>query len=183
MIDIPPKPIARSPIIENIPDELKTKPQWVLWRYDFVKTKWQKVPYQLTGCPAKSNDATTWSTFDRIWLQFLRIKARKSKHVDFDGIGFMFNNDYIGIDIDDCFDGGIREAFANAQMIAMQSYTEKSVSGRGIHIIMRGALPGSNRVASITLDDGGVIKVEMYSKERFFVFTGDCYDNADKGSI
>ena len=50
----------------------------------------------------------------------------------------------------------------------INSYTERSVSGKGIHIICYGRLPEGRRRKG---------KFEMYDKDRFFAFTGDAIKN------
>jgi putative DNA primase/helicase len=84
----------------------------------------------------------------------------------------MFSNSgLVGIDIDKCvIDGKLTEkAWDIVEML--DSYTEISTSGTGLHIIMKGYVPGDrNR------KDG----VEMYDKNRFFVMTGSVLERADQ---
>ena len=48
---------------ENIPEELKVRPQWLVWKA--VGEKPDKVPYSArTGRKASSTDLVTWSTFE-----------------------------------------------------------------------------------------------------------------------
>jgi primase-polymerase (primpol)-like protein len=51
------------PVIpESIPEELKSRPQWVVWHA--VGEKPDKVPYSARGSRrASSTDLMTWSTF------------------------------------------------------------------------------------------------------------------------
>ena len=46
-----------------IPSELTSRDQWVVWRWEIRKGKLNKPPYQPNGSPAKSNDPTTWVSF------------------------------------------------------------------------------------------------------------------------
>ena len=47
------------------PAELRERPQWVAWRYEVRKGKPTKVPIKpSSGGKAKSNDSSTWDTFD-----------------------------------------------------------------------------------------------------------------------
>jgi putative DNA primase/helicase len=48
---IPPgnPPIIDPPIIENIPESLTERPQWVCWRLEERDDKMTKVPYTDTG--------------------------------------------------------------------------------------------------------------------------------------
>src|SRR5574340_225773 len=66
----------------TIPVEMQERPNWVLWRVDFVDGK---VPYQVNGGKAKSNDPTTWTTLDKAVARY--------EQGGFDGIGFVFSTD------------------------------------------------------------------------------------------
>ena len=63
--------------------------------------------------------------------------------VDIDGIGFMFSKDdpFVGIDIDHCIQEGALTSLAEDVIETVNSYTEYSPSGDGIHIIAKGKLP------------------------------------------
>lgn len=68
------------------------------------------------------------------------------------------------MDLDGCVDPETGEIALWASQIieGLDSYTELSPSGTGVHIVSRGKIPGSGRRGS----------VEMYSQERFFTVTG-----------
>ena len=120
----------------------------------------RKVPINaMDGQPAKSNDPTTWCDFDTA--------CRGKERFGLDGIGFMFSGDGIfGIDIDHCYDPETQELDpAAAEIIeTVQSYTELSPSGTGIHILCKGALPEGRKRRGA---------VEMYSTLRYFTVTGN----------
>lgn len=137
-------------LYKNIPDELKKLKQWVCWHQD----KLPRNPY--TGGNAQSNNKETWSDFDTA------IKALDKYH--FDGIGFMFANGYFGVDLDKCLDN---TDFIDEFVETLQSYTEISRSGNGIHIICKGTLPDGARRRG---------NVEMYSSGRYFIMTGKLYN-------
>jgi hypothetical protein len=46
----------------SIPNELKTIPQWIVWRSENARES-HKVPYQVNGEMAQSNNRRSWSTF------------------------------------------------------------------------------------------------------------------------
>lgn len=134
---------------ENIPQELKKVKQWVCWGGE----KLPKNPY--TGGNAQSNNPDTWSDFETA-------VAAVSKY-GFNGIGFMFAAPYFGVDLDHCVDN---QDFVDEFVETLQSYTEYSRSGSGIHIICKGKLPdGARRKGN----------VEMYSDRRYFIMTGNVY--------
>jgi putative DNA primase/helicase len=142
---------------EQAPNELKQTPRWVCWRLVQKpgKTKPDKIPIDpKTGQAAKSNDTSTWGTFDQAL-------AAKEKF-DCTGIGFMLGNGVFGIDMDHCFIDGVMSDIATEVIETMNSYTELSPSGTGVHIIAFGTKPaGSCR-------RGGV---EMYESGRFLTVT------------
>jgi hypothetical protein len=85
----------------------------------------------------------------------------------YSGIGYVFTEDdpYTGIDLDKCCDSnGNIDQWAQDIIDALNSYTEISPSGTGIHIIVKGTLPqGRNRNGHI----------EAYSNGRYFTMTGN----------
>ena len=134
---------------DNIPAELKAVKQWVCWG----DSKLPKNPK--TGGNAQSNNKETWGTFDEA------VAAVEKYH--FGGIGFMFAPPYFGVDLDKCLDNA---EFIEEFVETLQSYTEISKSGNGIHIIAKGTLPPGNRRRG---------NVEMYSERRYFIMTGKLY--------
>src|SRR5215208_7109738 len=137
----------------RLPTDLKQDPSWVLWRYVVRDGKRTKEPYQANRRKAKTNTPQTWTTFEQA--------VQAYEHDDFfDGIGFVFHegNSYGGADID-----GVTEDQAKEWIERFDSYTERSPSGNGFHIIIKAKLPkGTKRTAG-----------ELYSSGRFFTMTGD----------
>ncbi|MGM1412838.1 phage/plasmid primase, P4 family [Bacillus cereus group sp. BceL300] len=161
----------------EIPAELKALPQWILWKFETRNGKQTKVPCQVTGEMAQANNRRTWSTFATAVKFYLE--------GDYDGIGFVFSrqDNYIGIDIDKCVVDGKTNAFATEIIDTLDSYTEFSPSGNGIHIIIRGGLPQSVLGTGRKNTKHGL---EIYSYGRFFTFTGnrensnDVYERTDE---
>lgn len=137
----------------NIPRELQEKRAWVnVWNTS-------KIPWRSTeNAPASCSDESTWSDFA---CAVGAVRAGK-----YDGIGYVFQNDgLVGIDIDIGFTDGFLSETSVDIMRACRSYTEKSRSGRGVHILVKGCLPfdGKNNRAG----------VEIYQTGRYFICTGD----------
>ncbi|MDO8159156.1 DNA primase [Bacillus toyonensis] len=161
----------------EIPAELKALPQWILWKFETRNGKQTKVPCQVTGEMAQANNRGTWSTFATAVKFYLE--------GNYDGIGFVFSrqDNYIGIDIDKCVTDGKTNAFATEIIDTLDSYTEFSPSGKGIHIIIKGGLPQSVLGTGRKNTKHGL---EIYSHGRFFTFTGnrensnDVYDRTDE---
>ena len=139
---------------ENIPEEIQQLNQWVCTRSD------SKVPMRsFENEAASSTNPATWSNFSTA------LDAVKKGYYDY--CGFVFNdNGLVGVDIDVGYDeDGLMSQLAADIIGKCKSYTEKSKSGRGFHILMRGTLPfkGKNNLAG----------VEIYKAARYFIMTGD----------
>jgi putative DNA primase/helicase len=93
-----------------------------------------------------------------------------------DGIGFVSTRDdpYVFIDLDHVVDdSGIIEPWAQDLVAEMDTYAERSQSGKGIHIIARGKKPGPRcRAPKVNS------KFEMYEHGRFLVCTGNVLPNS-----
>ena len=87
------------------------------------------------------------------------------------GIGFVLSPDdpYCIVDLSGCRnpETGEIEPWARGVIDRLNSYTELSPSGLGVHIILRGRLPGSGR--SIKRGTG---KVQLRGERYFFTMTG-----------
>ena len=141
-------------LIENIPTALTIRPQWVGFKVEGGR----KIPC-IADAPkrcAKSTDESTWRPFD--------IAVDGLRRGDFNAVAYGLNNDYTGVDLDDCFNGDTLTPQAAEIVKRCRSYSEKSFSGTGLHILMNGTLPGRG------MNRGGL---EVYSKARFFICTGN----------
>jgi len=146
-----------------IPDELRELPQWVCWKFASWGGRETKIPIiPNTGSGAKSNDPTTWRSFDEAYEFFVSDGLA--------GIGFVFSVDdpYCGIDLDSCIQEGEIAQYARDALDLFKSYSEFSQSGGGIHIVIKGKKPGE-RARHVER------KIEIYDQKRFFIFTGQVY--------
>lgn len=155
----------------NIPGELRNLPQWVCAGSD-------KIPINpRTGQYADPANPASGSTFaDAVGAGMLHVGFILSKH-----------DPFTVIDLDDPFERvskGVRtpilstdydypQALARAERHqkiyeAFPTYAETSQSGRGVHLVMLGKIP-----CGVRRD-----KVEIYSAERYIIFTGNVLRNA-----
>lgn len=142
--------------LQNIPPEIQSLNQWVCTKKD------SKVPMIATAySAASSTNPKTWCCFEHA--------VRSVEAGNYDYIGFVFNdNGIVGVDIDLGYDEeGFISPLAADIIGKCESYTEKSKSGRGFHILLRGNLPfkGKNNRNG----------VEIYKTARFFIMTGDTF--------
>lgn len=142
--------------------------QWVCWRSEERGGKPTKIPYSpLTGSKASSTNPNTWACYSEA------VAAYKER--GYCGIGFVFTkeDEFVGVDLDHCRDSqtGEIEAWAREIIDELDSYTEISPSGTGVHILLRATLPdGRNRKDT----------VEIYSHGRYFTVTGKHLEGAPR---
>ncbi len=153
--------------VENVPEDLKSYKQWVAWKSLECEGKVKKLPMNPTdGSPADVGNPDTWGTFEEA-LEFCRESRRAS------GIGFVFTKQdpFIGIDLDKCRDPetGLWAPQIQDIVARIESYTEVSPSGNGLHIIARGNLQGASKRGQ---------GLEIYDKSRFFTMTGNRFQSA-----
>lgn len=140
--------------LDRLPKEITDLEQWVCTQGD------NKIPIQANnGFSASSTNPMTWTCFN---------EAREVvDNGQFDYVGFVFdNNGIVGVDIDDGYDDdGFLSSLACDIIGKCKSYTEKSKSGKGFHILVKGDIPFKGR--------NNRKGVEIYKQARFFIMTGD----------
>jgi len=152
-------------------DKFKNQKRWVNWRYETVDGNLTKVPYQVNGRKAKSNDPKTWSTFKEV-------SEKNSKNV-----GIMFDEDktLLGIDLDHCLKNGKiehpeKETIAEF-ILESQTYTEISPSQTGLHLYFEITEPFDPVPNKYTLPNGqNKEKYEFYTSARYFTVTEQLYN-------
>jgi hypothetical protein len=163
---------------EGVSAELKQSRRWVLWQMEDVQDR-EKLRKQMkppknarTGEPAKHNDPLTWSTYEealKAHQETLPLQPSANcvhVHEGVRGIGCVIGPPFIGIDIDDCRnpETGDLTAEAKAWVEELQTLTEVSPSGTGLHLWVHGEPP---YVQGHRKDN-----VEIYSCNRYLTITG-----------
>ena len=169
----------------KVPEALKNLKQWIVWRFEERpgEPKPAKVPYNPNAKhiqkknwePVKnekgfispeysggsmSNKPETWGTYEAA------LKAMQSGI--FTGLGVMFANNLCGIDIDNTIEDGMIIGPAQDIIDTMDSYTEYSPSGTGVHILFYGKISNDKKFYK----KNSKLGIEIYDKGRFFTFTG-----------
>ncbi|TRZ68552.1 MAG: DNA primase, partial [Methanothrix sp.] len=82
---------------EDIPEELRARAQWVLWKYEGRGDHETKVPYQVNGYGASTKLESSWVSFDEV-LQIYNTVGGYS------GVAYVLakKDPFVGIDLDDC---------------------------------------------------------------------------------
>jgi putative DNA primase/helicase len=173
-------PVFIRPNFDRMPPELKLLKNWVLWAAVCNGSKWTKRPIQASGYWASSTNSKHWSSFDdvrkayecAVQRGYMELRAKGTvQQVAVSGVGFVFDGSpdenglvFAGVDFDKVISGNRIAPLAKGRIESLGSYTELSVSGRGLHVIVK-ALPLQSGIAH----DG----VEMYTSGRFFTMTGE----------
>jgi len=153
--------VSVSPV--GIPALLKNRHQWALWRYTTDRAgRTSKPPMQPDGTPADGANPGTWRSFHECF------DAYRADESDWDGLSYALveAQGVLAFDLDH-----LREHQQRDEQIiqALDSYTEWSPSGDGVHVWLLGHLPEGRR----RRDD-----VEIYSRRRFLSVTGQLYPGA-----
>lgn len=154
----------------SIPDALKALRRFVVFRLakkEGKPGKRDKVPYQPEhpSRKASTKEPGTWGTFEKALEVYTTRRA--------DGVGFVLTDSesIVAIDLDNCIDAnGELSETASEIVEALPGYWEISPSGRGLHGIFKGSLPGTD----IVNNNSGV---EMYGggSARFITLTGQLW--------
>lgn len=152
---------------DGIPEELKSRRQWVLWRavYNSDTSKFDKLPFQVDGSPASSTDLATWNDFETV-LQIYN--EGDSKGNQYDGIGFVLSSldPYCVVDIDDIEDVDNLDELASE--ITLMSFAELSPSKKGLHVWFK-AKHNKERHKNKDAKTG----YEVYETSRYMTVTGE----------
>jgi len=153
-----------------VPGILKGQRQWVVWG---VPGELPKAPFnpesllKLKPDPAKSGVPGTWGAFENAERCVSMGLAR--------GIGYEFAGQGIyGVDLDGVLVNGGIAPQAREIVEGLNSYTEISPSGRGLHIFVT----ADNANITRHRKQGGF--VEIYTDARYFTVTGNVHGGYDR---
>ena len=183
---------------DDLPRSLTDGHLFCVWKYETRDGKPTKVPYSptnygSTSTRAKSSDPATFADFETARNYF--------NAYPFDGMGIGFFGNLVGIDIDHCIDKNVGTISPLAMRIAttINSYTEISPSGDGLHIILE--VTSGFRDGMTATDERGRSSykaryfnknspqapgVEVYiagETNRFFTLTGKQIDLGNGGIV
>lgn len=182
------------PHFDDIPEELKKYKRWCTWKYEPRRInnpddKPTKIPMGLEDKWAKSDDPTTWMTFDEAVFAYNLGGCQ--------GVGFFLGEEvneagevvdcWTGIDLDKCLNYETGEITKRAENVLKEfsTYRDVSPSGTGVKAICRG-----NMLCRGPNQTGVNMKwCEVYCHGRFFALTGhqwgdvntveECQDDID----
>ncbi len=145
--------------LQQYPSEMRVLNNWVLWRLEERDGRSLKMPYQVNGYKAKSNDPKTWSSFTEALAVFIASDIYR-------GIGYVFDiqSRIVFIDLDHCISetGELSQVAEDVLSALPGAFVEVSQSGTGLHLFTIGSVPHSIKTAEI----------EIYAEKRFCAISG-----------
>lgn len=165
--------------LANIPSEMQEMERWCVHQKYFAKnakgeTEVKKRIFNVnlieekTDNYAKCNDSSTWASIDAA------TSAIKTSKKSLTGLTFVIGEGISVIDLDHCFDSaGHPSALAADLMSAFEgtTYMEKSMSGTGLHIFVKGDLRNADKFGKVNKGDFG--DIEVYDESKFMSVTGN----------
>jgi hypothetical protein len=153
------------------PDDLKTLPSWLIWRYESAGdgTKPRKVPYYADGSrrhgkQGAPDDVARLVTFDAA--------VKQAATRGFTGVGFATRPGMgiVALDFDNCV--GAEGIHPEVLALVSGTYAEYSPSGQGVRAFFKGDL--GDRKAF-----GDPFGFETFSTKGFVTFTGNTLADLD----
>lgn len=165
--------------LDNIPQELKNNALFCTWKLTPQGGRMAKLPYNpLTGGLARADNPNTFNNYATTIKHMGGYYGVNADNQVTGGLGLGIFNDYSAIDIDDCIDeqGNLNDMALDI-IEFMDSYTEKSPSGRGIRIIFKTNVRIDRNIHYIHNANN---KLEIYisgNTKRYVTLTGNVYKN------
>ncbi|MCI2926188.1 DnaB-like helicase C-terminal domain-containing protein [Staphylococcus hominis] len=159
---------------DAIPQEMKDIPQWFMWKA--IDTG--RSDGKLSKYPTDTNGNTiTWNNTDELYT-FNEVKNAYESSNQFAGISFnVAGSALVIIDIDLENDENGQPTLTEKEKAFLKAgYVEKSVSGRGYHVVLAGDLPTSLQNSKNVYDEHDN-KLEVFYNTGFIAVTGDVYEN------
>jgi len=148
------------PVPHAVPAALRSIARWVGWKARLKPNgKLDKLPCSPhTGSVGDAHDPAAWGSFEQAVIAMRRYRL--------DGIGIVLTGEdsLVGVDLDDCIDdAGVIAPWVQDIIAELDSYTERSPSGRGLRLFAFGGLPAGRRKVG---------DLEVYDDARFLTVTG-----------
>ncbi|WP_157884778.1 hypothetical protein [Halorubrum aethiopicum] len=158
-------PIKRHNIsAESVPKTLREHNQWICWRHEEGK----KPPFDPeTNCKRNPINTETWSDLETALDSYRR--------GNYDGIGFVLTDEdpFAGVDFDDIREPSTGDVDEKIEGIIkrLNSYSEVSPSGTGIHTLIQGEKPSGYT---------NIENIEVYDSKQYFTFSGEHLESTPK---
>lgn len=162
-------------LIENVPAEMRNKPNWVAvktWTNKDKDRLEKRLISPITGEYAESDNPATWADFATA-CEYARANGNTTIAYALDG-----KDGIACIDLDDCFEenGDMKPFTKELYDKADNMYCERSLSGKGMHFFGK-----TNGMDVRTFSKDG--DMEFYQNTHFIAMTGDEYGGKELTSF
>lgn len=180
------RPSLLSPDLSGIPEQMRKARRWAPWRavWNEKKQKYEKIPHRASRPEygLSNKNATGWVTLGEAVAAYKAnrngrpVYGHNGELIEFAGIGYLMTGPHgvTGVDLDHCRDPftGEIEPWAAELVAKLDTYTEISPSGTGLHAMVAGDV-----AEDWTNHDRGI---EVYggNEARFLCVTGRRVDGA-----
>ena len=138
-------------MFESVPDTMRIKRNWCVHRTDGER---HKVPHAIGGYKLQWSIPANWINFIEAKKAYLDgLKLPDGHKCKFEGIGYFISRekdaklDIYAVDLDHCRnpENGTIDQWAKDILTRLNSYSEISPSGTGVHVFIKGMLRGDTK--------------------------------------
>jgi hypothetical protein len=165
---------------ENIPLQLRQANRWAPWAapWDEEKQKYGKVPRRARSPEhgLSNGSLVGWVSFDEA------LAAYQARPDILAGVGYLMTGAHgvVGVDLDHCVRDGVVDDWAAEIIAKLDSYTEFSPSGTGLHVMLAGDL-SEDWSAKLGEKRDKQPGIDVYGGgARFLTFTGALYPGSPR---
>lgn len=173
-------------------DFITSESDWLNYTVTISNDRQKVYTGDLKNVGATMKHESSWLTYNMVEKicrnSVMLFPVNRERQLSF---GFVFTQDlpFAVIDLDR--KDGISQqeiAYQNVWLDKLNSYTERSISGTGYHVIIKGKIDpekypntkgtGASGIRSGTFHKSqGIVGFEVYSQDRFIVMTEDCVED------
>jgi hypothetical protein len=164
-------------MFESVPSTIRIKRNWCVHRTDGERPK---VPHAPGGYKLQWSIPANWINFSEAKKAYLDGSKLSDGHkCKFDGIGYFISRekdaklDVYAIDLDHCRNPDTLEIdqWAKDLLAKLDSYSEVSPSGTGVHVFVKGMLPENSKNTNDQMKDKN--RIEVFVNKHHITVTGD----------
>lgn len=162
-------------MFESVPPAIRIKRNWCVHRTDGERAK---VPHAPAGYKLQWSIPANWITFEEAKNAYIKgLELPEGHKCRFDGLGFFVSRekdaklDIYAVDLDDCVKDGQVDAWAKDVLSRLDSYSEISPSGTGVHVFVKGMLPDGAKNTNDQMKDKN--RIEVFTDKHHITITGN----------
>ena len=157
---------------KKYPEALRLSKQWVNMQVtrNETKDKYEKSSpmNSRSGQAARWSNPETWSAIEDAEAMYEARPDRLPTYI------ICAKDELVVIDCDNCYEGDTLKPYARYLVDLFESYTERSVSGRGIHIFVQGST--DLKLDTWIIHEGEEHRIEVFTDKHMITLTGDLID-------